>query len=88
MVVTDPKSPVKYWLLKTTCWTANPNPRVTTARFTPRVRSAGMAKIVPTRMAKTTPARNASSAGQCSWPTRRAAISAPSPPIAYCASDS
>ena len=78
-VATEPKSPVKYWLLNTTCWTVNPNPRVTTARLTPRVRSAGMAKIVPTRIANTTPARNASSAGHCSWPTSRDANSAPSP---------
>ena len=30
-----------------------------------------MAKSVPTRIANTTPARNAISAGQCSWPTSR-----------------
>ena len=88
IVVTEPKLPVKYVLEKIICWTANPIPSVTTARLMPRVRNAGIAKTKPLMVANATPARNASSAGQCSSATRRAANSAPKPPTAYCASDS
>ena len=80
--------PPTYWLLaNTTSDTVKPRPSVTTARLTPRVRSAGRANTMPMSTVSTTPAGMASSAGtsaRISWP----AISAPMPPSAHWASDS
>ena len=41
-------SPIQSPLVNTTAWIVKPRPRVTIARFTPRVRSAGSAKSRPT----------------------------------------
>ena len=81
-------APPMYWLLaKTTSDTVKPRPRVTTARLTPRVRSAGRAKRPPITMVSATPAGMASSTGRPAR-TNRPANSAPMPPSAHWASDS
>ncbi len=80
--------PVKSVLLNSSDQEAKPRPRVTTARFTPRVRSAGRPKTKPTTTAVATPSGTAASKGQPWLDTSRPAAKAPTPPSANWARDS
>ncbi len=71
-----------------TIWSiAAPRPSVMIASFTPRVRTAGSAKISPIGTVPTTPITRAASNGTFVVATRRPAIKAPTPANAYCASE-
>ena len=79
--------PVSGPLLRTSSWIRSANPKVATARLTPRVRRAGRAINSPSGMAAAIAARRASSNGTpCA--TRRAATQTPKPPRANWQSES
>ena len=70
-------------LLKMIASTVKPRLRVTTARFTPRVRSAGMARMRLAGMARIIPPTMARGAGTPWLAMSWAEKSAPRPPMAY-----
>ncbi len=66
---------------------AVPRPSVTTASATPRVRTAGSAKTIPSGTVASTPTMSAAQNGKPAASTSRPAAHAPKPAIAYWASE-